>query len=112
MEVRTDDRIPVALDGRVQFIGGEAPVHVVDISPGGCRMVTESDRLRKGMILVVSLMPGFDVRGRILWRRESQVGMLFNAPVEKELLSQLLAGELKTDHSLLKPNSGRPVFPV
>ncbi len=112
MEVRADDRVPVALDGFAHYIGGKALVRVVDISTSGCRFVSESKAMRRGMTVLVSLAQGFDLTGRIVWQGKSAYGVAFNTQISLDDVDCIAAGHSQAGNEFVSAQNSRPIYPV
>lgn len=83
-------RFPIAAQARLRFEADPFTAELLDISPGGAKLTSETpvERGQTGQILLPDT--GTSIYGTICWTRDDRFGFRFVAPLPLGTLSQIL----------------------
>lgn len=90
MEVRSENRFPVKLQGRYRYGSGMAKdVVVEDLSRRGCKFFDRFSNLRPGSIISIRIGSVGPLHATVKWTEKMVVGVQFDQPLHESILDHM-----------------------
>jgi hypothetical protein len=82
------------IEGRLD--GAPLRLFAYDLSMDGCMVETEDIRLAEGAVVELVLDPATTVSAKVIWRKNRNAGLKFEAKLEPGLVAALVSGNAST----------------